>query len=95
LGTVFGQKSQLWFHLPPIDTFYLFSKIYDLKEDDYKKILNELIKIFEIESFLKTLVRKLSLGQRMRCELVALLLHNPELVLLDEPSTFYWFRYCF
>ncbi|MCA9486251.1 ATP-binding cassette domain-containing protein [Candidatus Woesearchaeota archaeon] len=86
IGTVFGQKSQLWFHLPPMDSFELFSKIYDLEEKEYKKRLDYLIKVFEIKEFLYTPVRKLSLGQRMRAELVLALLHKPEIILLDEPT---------
>ncbi len=86
IGAVFGQKSQLWFHLPPMDTFELFSKIYDLENEEYKKRLNYLIEVFEIKEFLHTPVRKLSLGQRMRAELVLALLHKPEVILLDEPT---------
>lgn len=86
IGTVFGQKSQLSFHLPAEDSFRLFARIYELEDVDYKKRLNELIEIFNIEEFLKQPLRKLSLGQRMRCEIVASLLHNPEIIFLDEPT---------
>lgn len=86
IGTLFGQKTQLWYHLPAQETFDLFAKIYDLEDEVYKKRLNMLVKIFEIESLLTTPVRKLSLGQRMRCELVAALLHDPEVLFLDEPT---------
>ena len=86
IGTVFGQKPQLWYHLPAIDTFNLFSKIYDLDQKEYKKRLSRLIKVFEVEEFLKQPVRKLSLGQRMRCEMIASLLHNPKVLFLDEPT---------
>lgn len=86
IGTVFGQKSQLWYHLPPIDTFQLLAHIYELKKSDFKSRLNFLIKKFEIEPFVKTPVRNLSLGERMRCELVGSLLHHPEILFLDEPT---------
>ncbi len=86
IGSVFGQKPQLWYHLPAIDTFKLFSKIYDLKKKDYEDRLNFLVKTFEIGEFLHTPVRKLSLGQRMRCEIVASLLHRPKIIFLDEPT---------
>jgi ABC-2 type transport system ATP-binding protein len=86
IGTVFGQKPQLWYHLPAIDTFNLFSKIYDLDQKKYKRRLNRLVKVFEVEEILKQPVRKLSLGQRMRCEMIASLLHNPKVLFLDEPT---------
>ncbi len=86
LGSVFGQKSQLWFHLPPMETFYLLSKIYELDNDVYERRLEELVASFAISPYLNTPVRKLSLGERMRCEVVASLLHRPQLLLLDEPT---------
>lgn len=86
LGTVFGQKPQLWYHLPAIDTFNLFSKIYELDSDTYKKRLDKLVKLFEVEDIIHQPVRKLSLGQRMRCEILASLLHNPQVIFLDEPT---------
>ena len=86
IGTVFGQRPQLWYHLPAIDTFILFGKIYELNDDDTKKRIAFLAEAFEIEDLLETPVRKLSLGQRMRCEVAASLLHKPKLLLLDEPS---------
>lgn len=85
IGSVFGQKPQLWYHLPPIDTFNLMSKIYELDEGEYKERLEYLVNFFEID-YLNTPVRKLSLGQRMRAEIVASLLHNPQIILLDEPT---------
>ncbi len=85
-GTVFGQKSQLLFHLPPIDSFDLFAKIYELNPTGYKQRLHYLVEAFEIKPYLKVPVRKLSLGERMRCELVAALLHKPEIIFLDEPT---------
>jgi ABC-2 type transport system ATP-binding protein len=86
IGTVFGQRPQLWFHLPAIDTFYLFGKIYELEDSYVRKRIGFLAEAFEIQDLLETPVRKLSLGQRMRCEVAASLLHNPRLLLLDEPS---------
>jgi ABC-2 type transport system ATP-binding protein len=86
LGSVFGQKSQLWFHLPPVETFYLLSKIFELDEAFYHRRLEKLVESFGIGPYLKTPVRKLSLGERMRCEVVASLLHAPSLLLLDEPT---------
>ncbi len=86
IGSVFGQKSQLWFHLPPLETYYLLSKIFELDAGHYRQRLDELVDAFEIGAYLHTPVRKLSLGERMRCEVVASLLHRPSLLLLDEPS---------
>ena len=86
IGTVFGQRPQLWYHLPAIDTFYLFGKIYEQEERAIRQRIAFLAEAFEIEHLLETPVRKLSLGQRMRCEVAASLLHRPRLLLLDEPS---------
>ncbi|MGD8405472.1 MAG: ATP-binding cassette domain-containing protein [Anaerolineales bacterium] len=86
IGTVFGQRPQLWYHLPAIDTFVLFGKIYEIDDRETKKRIAQLSEAFEIGDLLETPVRKLSLGQRMRCEVAASLLHHPKLLLLDEPS---------
>lgn len=86
IGTVFGQKPQLWYHLPPIDTYRLFGKIYDVNRTDLDARLKYLINAFEIEHLLETPVRKLSLGERMRCEITASLLHRPKILFLDEPT---------
>lgn len=86
IGTVFGQRPQLWYHLPAIDTFLLFGKIYELDDTFTRKRIAFLTEAFEIGDLLETPVRKLSLGQRMRCEVAASLLHQPKLLLLDEPS---------
>ena len=86
VGTVFGQRPQLWYHLPAIDTFLLFGKIYDLDDAEVKRRIAFLSEAFQIGDLLETPVRKLSLGQRMRCEVAASLLHKPRLLLLDEPS---------
>ncbi|NDK08439.1 ATP-binding cassette domain-containing protein [Candidatus Gracilibacteria bacterium] len=86
IGAVFGQTSRLWYHLTAKDTFLLFSKIFDVKYDDYQKRLDYLVEEFSIKEFLNTPVRKLSLGQRMRCEIVASLIHKPKIIFLDEPT---------
>jgi ABC-2 type transport system ATP-binding protein len=86
IGSVFGQKSQLWYHLPPIDSFELMSRIYELKRSDYYSRRDDLVKRFELEAYLYTPVRKLSLGERMRCEIAAAMLHRPKIVFLDEPT---------
>jgi len=86
IGTVFGQKSQLWFHLPPIDSFNLLGRIYELDDDYLKKRISYLTEMFEIGDLLETPVRKLSLGQRIRCEIAASIIHNPEIIFLDEPT---------
>lgn len=86
IGTVFGQRPQLWYHLPAVDTFYLFGKIYEMEDAEVRRRIGFLSEAFEIEHLLETPVRKLSLGQRMRCEVAASLLHKPRLLLLDEPS---------
>jgi ABC-2 type transport system ATP-binding protein len=86
IGTVFGQKSQLWLHLPAADSFTLLAAIYELTDTERKQRVAELTALFELEEFLHTPVRKLSLGQRIRCEVAASLLHNPEILFLDEPT---------
>jgi ABC-2 type transport system ATP-binding protein len=86
IGTVFGQRPQLWYHLPAIDTFTLFGKIYEMDDRLTKQRIGFLAETFEIQDLLETPVRKLSLGQRMRCEVAASLIHRPKLILLDEPS---------
>lgn len=86
IGTVFGQRSQLWYHLPPSDTFDLLAKIYELDPKTYKQRLDDLVAAFEIGSLLEKTVRQLSLGERMRCEIVASLLHQPQILFLDEPT---------
>ena len=86
IGSVFGQKSQLWYHLPPIDTFNLLGKIYEMDQSEQIKRRDFLVETFEIGDLMKTPVRKLSLGQRMRCEIAASLLHKPEVIFLDEPT---------
>ena len=86
IGTVFGQKSQLWFHLPPIDSFHLLGTIYDLTRTQTRKRIDYLTEVFELSEFIDQPVRKLSLGQRIRCEMAGSLIHEPEILFLDEPS---------
>lgn len=86
IGAVFGQRSQLWLHLPPGDTFDLLAEIYCLGKNDYRKRRDMLIERFELGPLLNTPVRKLSLGERMRAEIAASLLHQPRLLMLDEPT---------
>ncbi|GHO91856.1 ABC transporter ATP-binding protein [Reticulibacter mediterranei] len=86
ISSVFGQKSQLWYHLPPQDTFDLLARIYELDMMAYRKRRDFLIEVFDIADHMRTPARKLSLGERMRCELAAALLHRPEIIFLDEPT---------
>lgn len=86
IGTVFGQKEQLWTHLTPYDNFKFFGAIYDLKDSDVEAKIDELKTVFELDEFINTPVRNLSLGQRIRCEIVASLIHSPRILFLDEPT---------
>ena len=86
IGAVFGQKSQLWYHLPPSDSFHLLGSIYDVEPGKLKERIASLTETFDIGGFIDTPVRKLSLGQQIRCEIAASLLHEPEILFLDEPS---------
>jgi ABC-2 type transport system ATP-binding protein len=86
LGVVFGQRTQLWWDLPVVESFELLRHIYKVPLSDYQSRLDELIDLLELQPFLDVPVRQLSLGQRMRCDLVAALLHNPALLFLDEPT---------
>ncbi len=86
IGSVFGQKSQLWFHLPPGDSFQLLGKIYEIDKHRLKRRIDYLTQVFEIEELLNIPVRKMSLGQRIRCEIAASLLHEPKIIFLDEPT---------
>src|SRR5437660_2685261 len=85
IASVFGQKSQLWYHLPPQDTFGLLARIYELDMNEYRKRRDFLVDVFDIADYMRTQARKLSLGERMRCELAAALLHRPSVIFLDEP----------
>lgn len=86
LGAVFGQKEQLWVHLSAYDNFKFFGSIYDIEKKELEKRIKELSKTFEIEEFIDQPVKSLSLGQRMKCEMVASLLHQPKILLFDEPT---------
>lgn len=86
IGTVFGQKEQLWTHLTPYDNFKFMGAIYDLPDSKIEERINELAYLFELDEFINTPVKNLSLGQRIRCEIVASLIHNPEVLFLDEPT---------
>ena len=86
IGTVFGQKEQLWTHLTPYDNFKFFGAIYDIDDSVVEKKIEELKTLFELENFINTPVRNLSLGQRIRCEIVASLIHEPKVLFLDEPT---------
>jgi len=86
IASVFGQRSQLWYHLPPADSLELLAHIYELPPTVYRERLRDLVDQFEIEHLLHIPVRKLSLGERMRCEIVGSLLHRPSIVFLDEPT---------
>ena len=86
IGTVFGQKEQLWTHLTPYDNFKFFGAIYDIPESRVEKKIEELKELFELDEFINTPVRNLSLGQRIICEIVASLIHEPKVLFLDEPT---------
>ena len=86
IGVVFGQRSQLWWDVPISDSFRLLRDIYDIPENDFRARTWELAKALDIEDLLKTPARQLSLGQRMRSEIAASLLHRPKLLFLDEPT---------
>lgn len=86
IGTVFGQKEQLWTHLTPYDNFKFFGAIYDIPESRVEKKIKEFKEVFELDEFIDTPVRNLSLGQRIRCEIVASLIHEPKILFLDEPT---------
>jgi ABC-2 type transport system ATP-binding protein len=86
IGAVFGQHTQLWWDLPVTDSFDLLRDIYSLPSDAYRARRDSLIDILQLNTFLSTPVRQLSLGQRMRCDIAAALLHSPQILFLDEPT---------
>jgi len=83
---VMGQKNQLWWDLPAIESFILNKEIYEVPKEKYQKTLDELVELLEVQDILKVQVRKLSLGQRMKMELIAALIHSPKILFLDEPT---------
>jgi len=86
IGTVFGQRSQLWYQLPPRDTFDLLGRVYDIERREHARRIETLTSVFALGSLMNTPVRHLSLGERMRCEIAASLLHSPRMLFLDEPT---------
>lgn len=86
IGVVFGQRSQLWWDVPVIDSFALLKDIYQVPDTEYNDTLSLLIETLELKGILHSPVRQLSLGQRMRCEIAASLIHNPQILFLDEPT---------
>src|SRR5579864_419262 len=86
LGVVFGQRTQLWWDIAVVESFKLLKEIYEIPDADYQHRLGVFSEILSVQEYLHTPVRKLSLGERMRCDLAASLLHNPPLLFLDEPT---------
>lgn len=86
IALVMGQKNQLWWDLPAAETFLLNKEIYEVPDDQYKRTLSELVELLEVGELLKVQVRKLSLGERMKMELIAALIHSPKVMFLDEPT---------
>jgi ABC-2 type transport system ATP-binding protein len=86
IGVVFGQRTQLWWDLPAVESFELLRDIYRVGMTDYRRSLDELVALLDLGSLLDVPVRQLSLGQRMRCDLAASLLHQPDILFLDEPT---------
>jgi ABC-2 type transport system ATP-binding protein len=86
IGTVFGQRSQLWYQLPPRDTFELLGRVYEIDPRVHARRIDALTSVFELAPLMSTPVRHLSLGERMRCEIAASLLHSPRILFLDEPT---------
>lgn len=86
IGVVFGQRTQLWWDVPVLDSFELLKEIYRIDEHSYRQNLEQLSEMLNLSGLLKMPVRQLSLGQRMRCEIAASLLHSPKILFLDEPT---------
>ena len=86
IAFVMGQKNQLWWDLPPMETFLLNKEIYEISDEHFNKTLDDLASLLDTKEILKTPTKKLSLGQRMKCELIASLLHTPKVLFLDEPT---------
>lgn len=86
IGAVFGQRSQLIWDIPPVDSFAMNKAIYGIGDQDYKKRLQEMAELFDVEEVIHKPTRVLSLGERMKCEFIMSMLHNPKIVFLDEPT---------
>ena len=86
IGVVFGQRSQLWWDIPAIDSFNLLKDIYNVPNDEYNETLKELIDLLNLKDIINVPVRQLSLGNRMKCEIAASLIHKPKVLFLDEPT---------
>ena len=86
IGAVFGQKSQLWWDLPPIDSFYLSKGIYNIPEAEFEERLHTMVELLKVSNVVNRPTRELSLGERMKCEFIMALLHNPPVLFLDEPT---------
>ncbi len=86
IGVVFGQRSQLWWDVPVIDSFELLKDIYSIPDSHYRQSLEELTELLDLSELMRSPARQLSLGQRMRCEIAASLLHRPRILFLDEPT---------
>jgi ABC-2 type transport system ATP-binding protein len=86
IGVIFGQRSQLWWDVPVMDSFELLKDIYKVPQQEYQSTINLLIETLELQEIVNSPVRQLSLGQRMRCEIAASLIHNPNILFLDEPT---------
>lgn len=86
ISLMMGQKNQLWWDLPPMESFLLNKEIYGVSDRQFKTVLDELIELMDIQDIIHVQVRNLSLGQRMKCELIAQLLHSPRILFLDEPT---------
>ena len=86
ITVVMGQKNQLWWDIPASESFLLNKRIYQIDDNTYNKILNEMVDLLDVKDKLNTQVRRLSLGERMKMEIIASLLHNPKIIMLDEPT---------
>lgn len=86
IGVVFGQRTQLWWDIAVVESFELLRRIYEIPKAKHKERLSYLVDVFKVSEHLKTPVRKLSLGERMKCDIIASLIHDPKILFLDEPT---------
>ncbi|MFW6238045.1 MAG: ABC transporter ATP-binding protein, partial [Halanaerobiales bacterium] len=86
IGAVFGQKSQLIWDIPPLDSFYMNRAIYDIPKEEFEETKDNLVELLDVAELVEKPTRQLSLGQRMKCEFIMAMLHNPDVVFLDEPT---------